>query len=105
MEQKKDVEEDVEVIDIEDFTKAGKLIPEGKKYKIRIDKDKYVVHVPSMKGREILMLAKKNPPERYRLDEKLKGGHTRKIGLNEIVDFTKPGVERFMTLPLDQTEG
>ena len=50
--------------------------------------------------------------ERFRLSEchssisqKLHGGQVKTIGLDEVADFTCPGVERFMTLPLDQTEG
>lgn len=33
------------------------------------------------------------------------GGQVKKIDADEKVDFTRPGVERFMTLPLDPTEG
>lgn len=98
-------EHEEDVIDIEEYTKAGKEIPHGKKYQIRIDKTKYVVHVESMTGRELLTLAGKTPVERFRLDQKMKGGHTRKIELDQRVHFTEPGIERFMTLPLDQTEG
>jgi len=32
-------------------------------------------------------------------------GVMKEIGLNETVSFTTPGVEKFKTLPLDQTEG
>jgi len=52
-----------------------------------------------------LQLAGKTPPEQYMLSQKLRGGQTRRIALDARVDFTTPGVERFMTLPLDQTEG
>jgi hypothetical protein len=45
------------------------------------------------------------PPERYRLDQKLRDGTIKKIELNDVVDLTLPGLERFMTIPLDQTEG
>ena len=94
-----------EVIEIELYAKRGEIPPKGKRYKIRVDKEHYIVTVSKMSGREILLLACKTPPERFRLDQKFKGGATKKIELNEIVDFTTPGVERFMTLPLDQTEG
>ena len=97
------IEEDV--IDIEEYAKAGKKPPKAKNYRIRIDKDRYVVQVGEMTGHQILELAGKNPPERFRLDQKLHGGQTKKIELAEVVDFTAQGVERFMTLPLDQTEG
>lgn len=97
---------DLELVDIEEYAKAGKSVPNNcKAYRIRIDKTKYVVTRPSMSGRELLILAQKTPPEQYRIDLKLCGGNTVKIGLNEHADFTAPGVERFMTLPLDQTEG
>jgi hypothetical protein len=95
-----------EIIDVEEYAKAGKeLPPQCRAYRIRIDKQKYVVTRPALTGRELLELAEKNPPEQYRIDQKLCGGKTVKIGLDEKADFTAPGVERFMTLPLDQTEG
>jgi len=96
---------DNEIVDIEEYGRAGKQPPQGKRYRIRIDREQYIVEVSQMTGRQILELAGKRPPERYRLDQKLHGGQSRKIGLDEMVDFTTQGVERFMTLPLDQTEG
>ena len=95
-----------EIIDLEEYAKANKVPPlRCQGYRIRIDKQKYVVTQPAMTGRQLLELAEKTPPEQYRLDQKLSGGQTKKIGLDEKADFTTPGVERFMTLPLDQTEG
>jgi hypothetical protein len=58
-----------------------------------------------MTGKEILVLAGKNPPERYQLNMVLHGGKVVKVGLEEKVCFTKPGCEKFTTIPLDQTEG
>jgi hypothetical protein len=58
-----------------------------------------------MTGRELLVFTGKTPPERYTISQKLHGGQTRPIGLDDVADFTAPGVERFMTLPMDQTEG
>jgi hypothetical protein len=94
-----------EIIDIEQYAKEGKKIPHATKYRIRIDKDHYVVDVPEMTGRALLELAGKKPVERYALYQKLHGGKTLKIELDAVADFRSPGVERFMTLPLDQTEG
>lgn len=94
-----------EIIDLEEYTKSGKPVPKGKKYQIRVDRDKYTVDKECMLGREILTLAGKVPPEKYQLNQKLKGGEVKKIGLDQKVCFTDPGIERFMTLPLDQTEG
>lgn len=76
----------------------------GTQYRIRIDKDTLEVAVPRMTGAEILGLVGKTP-DRYRLDERFHGGKIIKIEPNTTVDFTAPGVEKFMTLPLDQTDG
>lgn len=94
-----------ETIDIEEYSKAGKSVPKEKHYKIRIDRDKHIVESECMTGKEILELANKKPVEKYQLNQKLRGGQVKKIQYDENVCFTEPGIERFMTLPLDQTEG
>lgn len=94
-----------EVIDLEDYARGGRTPPKAKKYRIRIDKVKYEVSVSSMTGRELLELASKTPAERFMLSQKLHGGQVKPVGLDEAADFTAPGVERFMTLAKDQTEG
>jgi hypothetical protein len=97
---------EVEELDLEEFSKVhGGKPPKAKRYKIKIDRDKYTVEVPEMTGRQILELAKKLPAEQWLLNEKFKGGVVKAIGLADMVDFREPGVERFMTLPKDQTEG
>lgn len=97
---------EIEIIDIEDHcNNSDDDIPKGCKYKIKIDREKYVVNVECMTGREILTLANKIPVERFQLNQKFKGGRVKRIQLDEKVDFTTKGIERFMTLPLDQTEG
>ena len=96
-----------EIIDIEQYAKESKSVPigNGNGYKIRVDKEKYVVQDHLITGRGILILAGKTPPESYRLDQKMRGGSKQKIELNQTVDLSTPGVERFLTLPLDTTEG
>ena len=95
-----------EYIDIEEYTKAGKEPPKGhNKFLIKVDKALYKVDVECMTGREILELAEKKPVERFQLNQKLHGGVVKKIAYDEKVCFSQPGIERFMTLPLDQTEG
>ncbi len=96
---------EIEIINIEDYAKAGKPVPKEKKYRIRVDKEHYDLIDSVISGREILLLAGKQPVEQFRLDIKLKHGATRKVELEEKIDLTEPGIERFMTLPLDQTEG
>lgn len=93
-----------EIIDIEEFAKAGRAVPRERRYRIRIDRAHYVVDEPCPTGREILKLAGKAPAE-FMLSQKFRGGEVKKIEPDERVDLTRPGVERFMTLPLDPTEG
>lgn len=94
-----------DMVDLEEYAASGRRPPRAKRYRIRIDRERYVVEVPSMTGRELLQLAGKRPVEQWMITQKLHSGEVKKIGLDEKVDFTAPGVERFMTLPLDQTEG
>ena len=74
-------------------------------YKIQIDKEIIDVTNPNPTGRELLELAGKKPPEQFAIYLKVKGGQPQRIEADEKVDLTQPGVERFVTLPLDQTEG
>jgi hypothetical protein len=95
-----------EVVDLEEFAKAGKKPPQAKSYVLRIDKLKYTVQVSHMKGREILALASKTPVERFKLFQQLHGGsQPKRIELDDDVDFTTPGIEKFKTLPIDSTDG
>jgi hypothetical protein len=93
-----------DIIDIEEYARAGKNPPKGKKYKIKVDGVAYVVP-EKLTGRAILQTAGKTPVERYQLNQKVHGGAVKKIKYDEEVDFTTPGIEKFMTIPLDQTEG
>lgn len=95
----------IDIIDLEEFSKDSRKPPKGKKYIVKIDRQKYTVIVESMTGREILELAGKTPASQFQLRQKMRGGQVKKIGPNDIVDFTEPGIEKFMTIPLDQTEG
>lgn len=77
--------------------------PEAKQYTIRIDKQQYEVGVDHMTGREILALAGKTP-EKFLLRMKIKGG-VEPVAADQIVSFQDPGLERFMTIPNEVTEG
>jgi hypothetical protein len=74
-------------------------------FKIQIDKHIFETRNPLPTGRELLELAGKNPPEQFALYLKPKGEQPKRIALADKVDLREPGVERFVTLPLDQTEG
>lgn len=75
-------------------------------FKVQIDKSVFETTNPTPTGRDLLLLAGKNPPEQYALYEKPHGGgQPVRIALTDKVDLRRPGIERFVTLPLDQTEG
>ena len=92
-------------INVETFAKEGKVVPKGHHYIIMVDKQPIKVEEECMTGRAILTLAGKTPPERFQLNVRFKGGKVEKVGYDEVICFTKPGIEKFMTIPLDQTEG
>jgi len=98
-------DESLAVVDIEEHARDDRPVPRATKYRIRIDREKYEVHEPTISGRELLHLAGKTPVDRFAVYLKRKGGATERIALEQRVDLRGPGVERFVTLPLDQTEG
>ncbi len=93
-----------EIIDLEAYAKAGKNPPRAKKYIIKVDGERYTVDVSSMTGKEILLRAGKTPPDRYKLRQKVHG-QFKTIALDERIDFTTPGIERFTTIDNTHTEG
>jgi len=93
-----------ELIDLEEWVKAQKKPCKAKHYRIRIDKDKFTVHVHEMTGKEILNLVHKTP-ENTLLYEKFRHGERKIINPDQIVEFHLCEVERFETLPSEQTEG
>lgn len=101
-----DLPDEVDELDVEAFAKEkpGNKKPPAKRYRIRIDREVRVVNVPAMTGREILALVSMTP-ESHKLYELERGRPPRPVGPDEWVDFTRPGVERFQTIPLDPTEG
>jgi hypothetical protein len=92
-------------VDVEEYGKRGEKPPRAKRYRIRIDKQHFVVDHAVVTGRELLTIAGNVPPERFEIFQKLHGGQMKKIGLDEQVDLSQPGIERFQTIPLEATEG
>lgn len=74
-------------------------------FKIIIDKANHETRNPTPTGRDLLILAGRTPVEQFGIYLKHKGAQPQRISLDETVDLRAPGVERFVTLPLDQTEG
>jgi len=94
-----------EIVDVESYAREGKEVPPGHQYMILIDRQKFTVNQECMTGREILTLAGKSPVERFQLNVRIHGGKVEKVGYDQVICFTRPGIEKFMTIPLDQTEG
>lgn len=95
---------EVEIIEIEVYAREGKPVPRGKHYRIRVDKEPFVVKRPKITREEILSLVDKRP-QLYQVYQHIRGGQTKIIKPGEHVDLTEPGVERFTTLKIENTEG
>jgi hypothetical protein len=95
----------VDEVDIEATAAEFKRRPRARRYRFRVDRERHVTEDPKLKGRQILKIAGKTPPENWLLSQKLHGGKVINVELDDKVDLREPGVERFMTLPKDQTEG
>lgn len=94
-----------DVVDIEEFVKAGKPVPAAKAYRFRVDRELITVTKPLITGRQILELANKVPPEKFKLFQHLHGGQTVPVALTDTVDLRSAGLERFKTIPTDPTDG
>lgn len=98
------IDDVVEELDIEASATLERK-PRAKAYRIRIDKQHFVIRDAQPTGLELLTLAGKSPASNYMLFIVEHGGHSHEIGLTDHVNLTKPGVEKFRTLPRDQQEG
>jgi hypothetical protein len=94
-----------EIEDLETCSREGRQPRCDRKYRFKVDKEHYVSPVTFMFGRQILEMAGKCHPEKWKLRQQFAGGQLKKVGLDDQVDFTTPGVEKFLTLPCDQQEG
>jgi len=92
-----------EVIDVEWAALNGKLPPKGRKYRYKVDGEIKVTNKESLTGREVLESVGKTP-EAWILRQRIRGKWMT-VKADEPVDFTTAGVEKFKTLPNDQTDG
>ena len=72
------------IIDLEWCSKHGHTPPKNRKYRIIVDREKYVVHSECLTGKEILSLAGKLPVEKFQLRQKLKGGVVKTIAYEQV---------------------
>ena len=91
-------EDEIEVIDLEEYACAGKPIPKRVKYYlIKVDKNKIRVQSP-ITAEEILIAADLDTSE-YQLKQKFKDGKTITLDINQLIDLREAGVERFKSIP------
>ena len=98
------VNETDEPIDVETLLKAGLPIPSSKKYLVKIDGKKVIISQFGPTGKELLAAVNKDATK-FELIQKFTLGRTEKVEINERVDLRVCGVEKFVTIPLDQTNG
>ena len=94
-----------EIADLEEYANRGEQPPLCKGYRIRVNRKTLVIDTPFPTGEEILTKAEYIPAKDYTLRMVISGSRPEKIALDQKVDLTKKGIERFKVLPRDQTEG
>ncbi len=91
-------------IDTELCGKHGRRPPKGFRYRIRIDREKYIVESATIAGDGILALVGKTTGE-WSLNRKLRGGKRERVDSIRVVDLAEPGVERFETVRRQAQQG
>lgn len=91
--------ESAEIIDLEEFAQADKKPPAGRKYRVRVDEALIIFNHEMVTGAELLQAAGRVPPECFALYQLLKGHDFEKIGLNDQLDLSRKGIERFVVKP------
>ena len=95
--------DEIEVVDLEEYSCSGKPIPKRVKYYlIRVDDEKIRIQSP-ITATEILIAADLDP-EDYRLEQKFKGGKTLELEPNQTVDLRASGVEHFESILSSATQ-
>jgi E2/UBC family protein E/multiubiquitin len=76
---------------------GGDGAPGVTRFRVRIDDERYRIEDPKPTGRQLLALTDRKPIDEYLLFLILRGGGFEEIRLDETVDLTRPGVERFLS--------
>jgi hypothetical protein len=94
-----------DLVDIEEYARSGRRIPHARRYRYRVNKQHLITESPELTGRQILESAGLVPVEQYRLRLKERHGPPVEIGLDQVVDLRKPGVERFVAQKKEVQDG
>jgi hypothetical protein len=90
-----------ETIDIELFTKEGRIPDEGQWYRVRIGAEYFIFLHQFVTGRQILEKAGIHPIECYWVYQKLRDCDFERIDLDEKVNLAKPRIEHFVVKPTE----
>lgn len=93
----------VELIDIEEYAKRGECPPRAKNYRFRVDDHYYTTEKSELTGKQVLAFAGKTP-DAYHLRLRVHG-QVRAIGPDDVVDLREHHLERFTTIPRENTDG
>lgn len=94
-----------EIADLEEYAAQGKAPPRCRGYRIRVNRERFVINESNPTRATILEAAGLTPVDQWTLRLKMHSGKPELIEPGKRVDLTKPGVEKFKALPRDQTEG
>lgn len=94
-----------EIADLEEYAARGERPPRCRGYRIRVNRDRFVIHEANPTREMILETADLTPVDQWSLRFVVRGCKPKLIKPDERVDLRCPGVEKFKALPLDQTEG
>lgn len=95
---------DDDAVDVEECGRHGRRVPRHRQYRIRIDREKRIVEVRKITGRQILELVGKSYHE-WALNRKLPDARRVRVEPDETVDLAEPGVERFETVRRQAQQG
>lgn len=91
-------------VDVEECTKYERRPPRWHRYRIRVDRTKFVVEQRMVSGAQVLGLVEKRPID-WAVNQKLRGGRRIRIEAHEEVDLAEPGMERFETVRRQAQQG
>lgn len=93
------------IIDIEEYARSKKKIPVGtnNKYKIKVNREYFIVDSRFQTGAEILLLAGKDANSHH-LNADYGSGNVQPVKKDDKIDFVQ-GVVKFMATPVQAVNG
>jgi hypothetical protein len=70
------------IIGFEEYALANRCPPQARQYRIRFNKKKYIIAVPSRTELDLLTLEGKLPPSGHMITQKFRGGQAKEIRID-----------------------